>query len=151
MKDPVFTDTMQIGFVVRDLEATVKNYVEKYGIGPWQFFDVSGDIAPDLRQFGEPVRGATRSATAKVGSVWWELTEPLDNEGIFARYLEEHGEGVHHIAVKTPSFERAIEMHPKPLPLSGSFMDIDVAYLPTQLELGVILEVFQGFPEDEDS
>lgn len=33
MHKPVFTETMQIGIVVRDLEATMRRYVDDYGIG----------------------------------------------------------------------------------------------------------------------
>ena len=144
MPQPVFTETMQIGMVVRDLDATVRRYVEEYGIGPWQFFEVGPENAPDLRHDGGPVKGACRSACAKVGSVWWELTEPLDGEGLFARFLAEKGEGVHHIAVRAPDYDGALAMQTEPLPLDGSFMGIEVAYLPTQASLGVILEVFRG-------
>jgi len=34
-REPVFTETMQIGIVVRDLDATLRRYVDDYGIGPW--------------------------------------------------------------------------------------------------------------------
>ena len=33
MRDPVFTETMQISVVVRDLDATMRTYVHEYGIG----------------------------------------------------------------------------------------------------------------------
>jgi hypothetical protein len=33
-----------------------------------------------------------------------------------------------------------------PLVLSGTFSGIDVAYLPTHRDLGVILEIFSGMP-----
>ena len=38
----------------------------------------------------------------------WELIEPLDEEGIYARYLAEKGEGVHHVALATPNFMRLL-------------------------------------------
>jgi methylmalonyl-CoA/ethylmalonyl-CoA epimerase len=37
MREPVFTETMQLGIVVRDLEATIQKYEDDYGIGPWEF------------------------------------------------------------------------------------------------------------------
>jgi hypothetical protein len=33
-RGPSFTETMQIGIVVRDLDAAVRRYVDDYGIGP---------------------------------------------------------------------------------------------------------------------
>jgi hypothetical protein len=34
MREPVFNETVQLAIVVRDLEATVRRYVDYYGIGP---------------------------------------------------------------------------------------------------------------------
>lgn len=154
-RQPVFTDTMQIGMVVRDLDATLERFIDDYGIGPWTIFEVTPEIAPNLRHDGGPVRGSCRSAAAMVGNVMWELTEPLDDLTLFARFLAEKGEGVHHIAVATPNFDEVIAEHTRDgtiLPLSGSLSGIDVAYLPTGQTLGgILLEVFSGMPGDLSS
>jgi hypothetical protein len=34
MREPVVNETLQLGIVVRDLEATMRRYVDDYGIGP---------------------------------------------------------------------------------------------------------------------
>ena len=99
-REPVFTETMQIGIVVRDLDASLRRYVEDYGIGPWQVHEFDPESAEDMHEYGQPVerpgRGAvTRFATTMVGQVMWELIEPLDEESIWARFLAEKGEGVH--------------------------------------------------------
>jgi methylmalonyl-CoA/ethylmalonyl-CoA epimerase len=153
-REPVFTETMQIGIVVRDLDATIKKYVEDYGIGPWQRHDeLTPENAKDLRIYGQPVapwRAAV--ASAMVGQVMWELIEPRDDESIFARFLAEKGEGVHHIAVATPRFDDTVAAQAKrgnTLVLSGTFSGIDVAFLPTDRDLGVILEIFGGMPDAE--
>ena len=150
-REPAFTETTQIGIVVRDLDATLRRYVDDYGIGPWEIFEVTPENAPDLRHDGGPVRGSTRAAAAKVGSVWWEVIQPLDEHGVFARFLAERGEGVHHVAVATPDFHGLTAEQARrgrTLPLSGSFMGIDVAYLPTDRDLGTLIEIFKGMPGD---
>ena len=38
MREPVFTETMQISIVVRDLDATMRAYVDEYGIRPWRIY-----------------------------------------------------------------------------------------------------------------
>ena len=43
-----------------------------------------------------------------VGRVMWELIQPLDDESIYARFLAEKGEGMHHIAVATPNFDETL-------------------------------------------
>ncbi len=153
-REPVFTETMQIGIVVRDLDASLRRYVEAYGIGPWQVHEFDPETAKDMREYGQPIerpwRGAvTRFAVATVGQVMWELIEPLDEESIWARFLAEKGEGVHHIAVATPNFDDAVAEQAErgnDLVLSGTFSGVDLAYLPTERDLGVIIEIFSGMP-----
>lgn len=157
MQKPSFTETMQIGIVVRDLDATVKKYGEDYGIGPWQFHEFNPGDLKDLREYGKPVTHSTRIATTMIGQVQWELIEPLDDESTFARFLAEKGEGVHHIAVRTPNFEETVAMpakQGKELALSCTFSDskrdIKIAYLPTDQDLGVLIEIFSGMPETKN-
>ena len=90
MREPVFTETMQLGIVVRDLEATVRRYVDDYGIGPWEFAQIDAGEANNYRE-------------STVGRVMWELIEPLEEEGIYARFLAEKGEGIHPSAGKEGS------------------------------------------------
>jgi methylmalonyl-CoA/ethylmalonyl-CoA epimerase len=152
MLNPAFTQTVQIGIVVRDLDATIRKYVDNYGIGPWKIFDFNPGNAPDLREYGQPVQRSWRLAVAMVGQLQWELIEPLDNESIYARFLAEKGGGVHHIAVAAQSFDNMLTMEAKrrkELVLSGEFEGIKVAYLDTEADLGVTLEIFSGSPNLE--
>jgi methylmalonyl-CoA/ethylmalonyl-CoA epimerase len=146
MREPVFTETMQIGIVVPDLDAAIRAYEDGYGIGPWSVFEVGPESGEDVRFHGRPAEYRCRAATAMVGQVMWELIEPLDETSLFARFLAEKGGGVHHVAVSTPDYDEAVAAGTatgKPLVLSGRFGGIDIAYLPTESDLGVPLEVFQ--------
>lgn len=151
-REAVFTETIQIGIVVRDLEATIARYVDDYGIGPWQIHEFNAENAKDLHEYGQPVERSWRLATTMVGQVMWELIQPLDEESVYARFLAEKGEGVHHIAVATPRFDDAVAAHAKRgnnLVLNGTFGGVDIAYLPTDRDLGVIIEIFSGAPGAE--
>ena len=89
MREPVFTETMQIGIVVRDLEATMQRYVDDYGIGPWDIVEFHPEDAPDLHEHGKRVGRSWRLASTMIGRVQWELIEPLDDESVYARFLAE--------------------------------------------------------------
>jgi methylmalonyl-CoA/ethylmalonyl-CoA epimerase len=149
MREPSFTETMQLGIVVRDLEATVRRYVDDYGIGPWRFDRIDLGAANDYREYGKPVERSNR--IAMVGQVMWELIEPLDEEGIYARFLAEKGEGVHHVAVVTPNFDETVARAERKdgVMLSCKHSGIDIAYLDTQRDLGVTIEIFSGMPGAE--
>jgi methylmalonyl-CoA/ethylmalonyl-CoA epimerase len=151
MREPVFTETMQLGIVVRDLEVTVRKYEDDYGIGPWHFDRIDLGEANDYREYGEPVERSNRIAIAMVGGVMWELIEPLDKDGIYARFLAEKGEGVHHVAVATADFDETVARaeHKDGVMLSCKHSGIDIAYLNTLRDLGVIIEIFSGTPGAE--
>ena len=53
---------------------------------------------------GEPLDSAWRLALARVGQVYWELIQPLDDRSTYGEFLAEKGEGVHHIGVAVPGY-----------------------------------------------
>jgi methylmalonyl-CoA/ethylmalonyl-CoA epimerase len=155
MSEPSFSETVQIGIVVRDLETTMQRYVDEYGIGPWEIHEFAAGSAEDLHEHGQLVDRAWRLATTMVGQVQWELIEPRDAESDYARFLAEKGEGVHHIAVAPTNYDRALAEEAKrgrEAVLSGTFSGFRVAYLPTEHDLGVIVEIFSDDrPQEQKS
>jgi methylmalonyl-CoA/ethylmalonyl-CoA epimerase len=154
VSEPSFDETVQIGIVVRDLESTMRRYVDDYGIGPWEIYEFAAGGAEDLHEHGRPVERAWRLATTMVGQVQWELIEPRDDASDYARFLAERGEGVHHIAVAPANYDRALAGEAKrgrdPV-LSGTFGGFRVAYLPTEHDLGVIVEIFSDDRTEEQT
>jgi methylmalonyl-CoA/ethylmalonyl-CoA epimerase len=149
---PAFTETMQIGIVVPNVESAVRKYRDVYGIGGWQIMEIGSENTHDVRLYGRPVEWKSKIAITMVGSVMWELIQPLDENDLFGRFLAERGGvgGVHHIAVGTPDFRQVVQEQAarghEPI-LSGTFSGVEVLYLSTERDLGVILEVFSGFPD----
>jgi methylmalonyl-CoA/ethylmalonyl-CoA epimerase len=105
MRDPLFTDTMQISIVVRDLDATLTTYVEEYGIGPREIYEFNPDTVSDM----VPEETAYRIAVTMIGSVQWELVQPLDDRSVYAEFLRTKGEGVHHVAVAGAGYREQLE------------------------------------------
>ena len=68
-----------INFIVRDLEKALDTYRVIFG-------------DPIAEQEFLPQRGV-KLARFKVGETWLILVQPLREDGVAARYLEEHGEG----------------------------------------------------------
>jgi len=145
----MFTDTIQIALVVRDIEATMRTYVEDYGIGPWDVYEFNPDTVRDMHEDGQPVQRSWRLALANVGGMQWELIQPLDEESIYARFLSEHGEGVHHLGVAVPSFDATIEglrEKGRGVVFGGEYKGVDFAYLGTDGDIGVVTEIFAAPP-----
>ena len=150
MREPVFTETKQICVVVRDIEATMKTYVHEYGIGPWEIYEFNPDTVQNLTRDGQPANFAFRLAVTMIGGVQWELIEPLDDRSIYAEFLSEKGEGVHHVALGVPDYGEAVEtMEAKGRRIvqGGMYKDATFAYLSTDEDLGVVTEIFD-WPAD---
>jgi hypothetical protein len=156
MREPVFTETLQISIVVRDLEATMRTYVEGYGIGPWEIYEFDpGNVAP--LPDGQPIDAAWRIAVTMVGSVQWELVQPLDDRSIYAEHLASKGEGLHHVAVGGAGYRRTLDearANGRSVVLGGGYRGATFAYLSTDEDLKVTTEIFdwpEGLEQQPDA
>jgi 4-hydroxyphenylpyruvate dioxygenase-like putative hemolysin len=79
------------------VELVAKNYWDILGIGPWTVFDWEPPLVYDRTYRGGSVWTRERIAVAQAGSLQLQLLQPVDGPSIYADWLEEHGEGLHHL------------------------------------------------------
>jgi methylmalonyl-CoA/ethylmalonyl-CoA epimerase len=158
MREPVFTETKQIALVVRDLEATMRTYVHEYGIGPWEVYEFNPDTVTEMVKDGRPAEYAFRLAVTMIGSVQWELIQPLDERSMYAEFLATKGEGLHHVAVGVPtSYGEALDTlraKGRRVLQAGVYNGVTFAYLSTDEDLGAITEIYDwppGPPQQPDA
>jgi catechol 2,3-dioxygenase-like lactoylglutathione lyase family enzyme len=154
VREPVFTEALQVCVVVRDLEAAMRTYVEGYGIGPWDVYEFNPGTVSGMHEHGEPVERSWRLALSHIGQVQWELIQPLDEGSIYGRFLAEHGEGVHHVGVAVPDYGSTIAelgARGRDVAFGGTYNGIDFAYLATEPDLGIMTEIFSGAPGDDQA
>ena len=94
------SDVQQVALVVRNLDATLEEYTNRLGIGPWRVMLCEPPRLTDMRIRGEPIGYSMRLAVAQTGRTMWEIIEPLDGPSIYQEFLDEHGEGIHHLVVE---------------------------------------------------
>jgi len=84
-----------------------------------------------------------------VGDGYFELLEPVDDEGAIASYLDSNGPGIHHLALRTEDIEAALDRARAQAvePIDDSSRDgawgHDVAFLHPRDTGGVLLEFVQ--------
>jgi catechol 2,3-dioxygenase-like lactoylglutathione lyase family enzyme len=140
----------QVGLIVNDIEAMARKYCEVFGV----------EMPPIIQTLGYEVtkttyQGAACDATAKLaffnmGQVQIELIEPDAQSSVWRDYLNEHGEGVHHIAfmVKdTDGTVKFLEDHGIGVLQQGLYSDASgmYTYVDSAPALGVMLELLQNF------
>ena len=87
----------QIAIVVKDLQQVAEDYWNILGIGPWSIFAWESPLVYDRKYHGKTVSAREKIALAQVGGVQLELVQPVEGPSIYADWIEQHGEGLHHL------------------------------------------------------
>jgi catechol 2,3-dioxygenase-like lactoylglutathione lyase family enzyme len=93
----------QYALVVRDLDA-ISAYWEKLGLPA---MEVTHPGLTELRYRGQPGRFDQKLGWHRHGTVTWEWILPLAGPTVYQDFLEEHGEGFHHLGFDVPDMDAA--------------------------------------------
>lgn len=149
---PAFKQLLQIGIIVRDVDASVKKFEEDFGMGPWDVSFMSNEgPCQDLTIDGNPFDGkVSKMAFLHCYGMEFELIEPI-GETPYKQWLEEHGPGIHHIAVVTADdYDTVLDKYRtqkgKEPWIRGQGMNnlMDFSYLDYREELGLIVECYRN-------
>lgn len=136
-EEPVFSEFSkvdQIGIVVKDVEATMRFYEKMFGIEP--FPAVEFEMGP----------AKLKISMVQFGEMQIELIQVLEGENIHSKFLEEKGEGVHHLGFFVTDVEKELarlEKHGIKVLERGEAFGVKFAYLDTERTLSVIIELLQ--------
>ncbi len=140
----------QVGFVVKDLDATVESWSRLFGIGPWHFYTYGRPLVKEMSYRGEPAEYRMRLALANVGSLRVELIQPLEGDTVYADFVRDHGYGMHHFGLLTDDIEASLAQAREAglvMIMDGSGFGKDgdgrYAYLDTEEALGTTIELIQ--------
>lgn len=100
----------QIAIVVRDLDDALEKYHRLLGWGPWSIYEHRPPSLHDTFLHGKATEYTMIGAEAHVGPIVVELLQPCEGPSIYKEWLEERGEGLHHIAVMRPTPDESDEM-----------------------------------------
>lgn len=100
----VFKNPIQVGILVDDLDAYLKNLEEILGMGPWRIAEFPPAGNEDLyREYhGEPSDFKAKFCFYHLGNIELEIIQPLEGKNIWRDWIDEHGQGIHHIKFLVP-------------------------------------------------
>lgn len=137
----------QIGVLVHDVEAVSAAYAEFFGVEkPACFWTDTADKAQTEFE-GKPSEARAKLAFFDMGSLQLELIEPDHGPSTWRQHLDEHGEGVHHIAFVVEGMKDKISLMEKggmKLIQKGEYDGGRYAYLDTFEPLKVMLELLEN-------
>jgi 4-hydroxyphenylpyruvate dioxygenase-like putative hemolysin len=137
----------QIGILVHDIEKTAQEWADFFGIEkPKIIITDTVDIAQT------EYRGAKTPARAKLafidaGQLQIELIEPDHEPSTWREYLDQHGEGPHHIAFVIDGMkEKVLKLESRGMPLiqKGEYTGGRYAYMDTFPQLKVLVELLEN-------
>jgi catechol 2,3-dioxygenase-like lactoylglutathione lyase family enzyme len=152
MKKLSFLDNgvAQIGYVVEDLDTTVKQYYRDFGIGPWHFYTYEKPMVKRMARYGKPADYRMRLALTYFGPTRIELIQDLEGDTVYKDFIRDHGYGIHHLGVMVEDMETAIqeaEAAGYRVTMEGAGFGPDgdghYAYLDTDRDLGTTIELIQ--------
>jgi methylmalonyl-CoA/ethylmalonyl-CoA epimerase len=92
----------QIGVVVRDIDRAARYYSSVFGIGPFTVYEWSPDRHWILEK---PSHLKLKMGKSMWGSFEFELIEPLEGNSLHREFLENSGEGLHHLGFHVRDYD----------------------------------------------
>lgn len=138
----------QIAWVTSDLQRSLKNWVEVLKVGPWNVFSFTDETVKGLKVGGREVKEPFKFliAISWIGDMEVGIIQPVYGPTIYQRFIDERGEGLHHIKEKIDDadFETVIDSYRKQgieVTQTGQFVKDFHFYLDTEKKLDFIMEL----------
>lgn len=149
----------QVGFVVEDLEDGMERFSSILGIGPWDVYRFEPPRLSETTYRGEEHDYSMTLALTDLAGTMLELIAPKEGTNIYTEHLEEHGEGLHHVACfafeNTEEVVEQFEEAGMGVLQSGNFAGTPYWYFDTREQLnGVIFETatnLESMPEPDET
>ncbi len=138
----------QVGLIVRDIERSAEAYSRVFGMPkPPVIVTDEAKIARTMYR-GEPTEARAKLAFFQMGQVSLELIEPIGGPSTWQEFLDEKGEGVHHIAFTIQGTDQVVaylEGEGINVVQQGHYTGGMYTYVDSEPALGVVLELLENF------
>jgi len=138
----------QVGIVVRDIERAIDAYSEVLGMPKPEIVLTDEPDVAKTTYMGERTDARAKLAFFDVGQVQLELIEPVGGPSTWQAFLDESGEGVHHLAFTVQGTDEVVAfLESKDIDVvqQGQYEGGMYTYLDAESTLGVVLELLENF------
>lgn len=140
----ILPEATHIGYVTRDISRTMEDFQKYFGLESFT------KLMPDYfnrRYRGKPGDFKMQLAFARVGNIVYELIQVLEGKTIYEDFMNEHGEGIHHLGYEISDLAKWTQAYKEvgiePI-MSGERTGVKWAYFDTP---AVIVELIERGPE----
>ncbi|MCM3110985.1 VOC family protein [Lederbergia lenta] len=137
----------QIGIIVNDIEKTSQAYADFFGVDKPEAMLTDTVEKAETEYNGKSSVARAKLAFFDMGSLQLELIEPDEHPSTWREFLDDQGEGVHHIAFQVEGMQEKVEGLNKakmPLIQKGEYTGGRYAYIDTIKDLKVLIELLEN-------
>ena len=141
----------QVGLIVRDIERSIEAYCRVFCMPEPEITITDGQEIAHTRYRGEPTDARAKLAFFQMGQVTLELIEPFGGPSTWQEFLDERGEGVHHIAFSVEDTDQVVaflEQNDIAVVQQGDYDGGRYTYVDSVSGLGVIVELLESFSSE---
>lgn len=139
---------VQIGVVVKDIEKTAAAYADFLGVDVPKWFRTDTEDIANTQFKGKSTPARAKLAFIELKNITLELIEPDQNPSTWREFLDDKGEGIHHISFEIKGMDGKTTLLAKkgmPLLQKGDYQGGRYAYIDGTAKLGLILEFLENF------
>jgi len=138
----------QVGVIVRDIDKTSRAWAKLLGIPVPAWHLTDGQDVAHTQYHGQGSPAQAKLAFFNLGQVSLELIEPVGSPSTWQEFLDQHGQGIHHIAFHIKGMDEMItrlEGLGAPLIQRGDYTGGRYAYIDGIPEFAAIIELLENF------
>jgi len=134
-----------ICIAVKNVEKTAQMLAEKFSIGPFKI-EIEHYASLNSIVRGKPSSTDIKFGYAKIGNIVLEIAETIKGDTVLKEYIEQHGEGIHHIGFPatlpfSAEMKKWNENGIEALQIAKVNKEEGWAYMDTQKMIGFIVEI----------
>jgi hypothetical protein len=136
----------QVAIVVKDIEKASKAYAELFGIEVPEWSIASSHDSKPTKFRNERSDAEAKLAFIRLENITIELIEPLGGKSTWQEFLDNEGEGLHHIAFWIKGMKEKVELfraNGYPEIQSGGWDGGEYSYIDCTSKLGTIIELLE--------
>jgi catechol 2,3-dioxygenase-like lactoylglutathione lyase family enzyme len=140
------TTLAQVALVVKDIEATAKNYAAVLNLPMPEIIVLAPGLEVNQTYRGQPSNASAKLAFFQLGPVQLELIEPIGDDSTWKEVLDRKGEGFHHLAFWVNDMQKRVDfLREQGISMvhRGDMGEGQFAYFDAEAQLGVTLELLE--------
>jgi catechol 2,3-dioxygenase-like lactoylglutathione lyase family enzyme len=137
----------QIGYIVKDIEEARKRFAEFFSMEVPDVMVTAGYDQAQTEYRGKPSESTAKLALFHLENLDIELIEPDEKPSVWREFLEEHGEGIQHLAFEIKGMKQKLELFGNEgmqLIQKGEYTGGRYAYVDTIKGINTIVELLEN-------